>query len=194
MKQKGYVAPTGYNKDSAKTHQLVYTIAQWVMAVIVIGVGAIALLVAGVFTLWSSAWQLTVCAAEFVVLLMVGLAGGLIPKGDYPIHTIGEELLQQGDWHEHLRSLYRKKWLNFLPDIFGLLPAFFLFCVANTMIYNAWRYDFPVWLVMFWNIVLLALAVGMIPLVSGMAHAEVQQQVLENDKLRLKEQRQSSLE
>lgn len=187
MGERKFVSSKDYNKDLAKSLQFGYTIAQWIMAIAITTLGAISLLVAGVLSMWGGAWVHVVCAAEFTILLVVGLAGGLIPKGDYPIHMIGEELAQVDDWHENLRSLYRKPWLNFLPDMFGLLPALFLFAVANVLIYRYWRFDFSVELLMFGNCVLLGLSVAMIPLVCGMAHVEVKKQIGENEALKPKQ-------
>lgn len=183
-KERRYVSPANnFNKDLAKVQQQIYTIAQWLMSIAIIFGAATSLFASGILSAWSNMWMLSVAAAEFAVMLVIGLLGGLLPKADVPIHTIGEELWQVGDWHENLRSLDRKKWLNVLPDIFGLSTGVFLFVVANLLIVQQWRSPFPVWIVVTVNCILLVLAAAMIPISCAAAHREVEQQVKINENL-----------
>ncbi len=184
------VEPNKFNFDLAKDHQLRHTHMQWILAVIVVCIMAAAVMLGAVFTLWPNAQLAAFTSAEFGVLIFAGLLGGLIPKADYPIHVLGEEMLQLGDYHEHLRSLHRKQWLNFLPDVVGLLPAgLFLAIIANVIISRVWMFSFSVdWIFLVNGILLVASAV-MIPLVCAKGHEEVKEQVRKNNTLPKKETR-----
>lgn len=173
-----------FDKESAKWRQFGYTIMQWILSVVVI-------IFAGICA--NRAYEMSTVpalrygsqfVAEFSVLLVIGLAGGMIPKADYPIHTIGRELWHVRDWHENLRSLYRKKWLNVVPDIFGLLAGLFIFCFSNLTIWHKWNFLVPASLVILMNCVLLLVAVAMIPASCEEAKKEVDEQVKINQSLR----------
>lgn len=185
MREKEYVSSrNNFNKDLAKSQIHNFTIVQWLVSIVVVLASAVSLLVAGFIGVWSNVWWLSVIAAEFSVMLIIGLIGGPLNKADGSIHTLGEELYQAGDWHENLRSLYRKKWLNVVPDIFALLPGLFLFVCATILIVDKWRHWFPVTYIVIGNCALLLFAIIMMPITCSHARDEVKKQVEMNDKMK----------
>ncbi len=185
MKEKEHVSPRGnLNKDLAKSQIHNFTIIQWLVSIVVVLASAVSLLVAGFISVWSNVWWLSVIAAEFSVMLIIGLIGGPLTKADVSIHTLGEELYQTGDWHENLRFLYRKKWLNVVPDLFALVPGFFLFVCANILIVDKWRHWFPVTYIVIGNCVLLLSTIIIMPIMCDREHDEVKKQVEMNDRMK----------
>lgn len=193
VKEKEYVSPrNNFNRDWAKTqiHQL--TTMQWLISIALVLASAVSLLIAGIIGVWSNIWWMSVIAAEFSAMLIAGLIGGPLTKADVSIHTLSEELCQTGDWHENLRSLYRKKWLNVVPDLSALLPGLFLFVCANIFIVDKWRHWFPVTCIVIGNGVLLLFAIIMMPVMCDRARKEVRKQIEMNEKMNPRKQTLSS--
>jgi hypothetical protein len=162
-----------------KSKQFGYNALQIVLSVVVVTIAAVTLLVAYLMTTVPQLEYGSQFAALFSAWLTIALSGGLIPKCDVPIHTIAEELLLEEDKHEEMRDLFRYNFLNFVPDIFGLLPGLLIFILANSII----GYHWSLWaltpaVVIGFNIALLLVAIASIPIFCSLAHSEVQAQQL----------------
>lgn len=161
-----------------KSKQFGYNILQIVLSVVVIAMAAITLLVAYLMTMVPRLEPGSQFAALLAAWLTIGLTGGLIPKCDVPIHTIAEELLWENDKHEELRSLWRMNFLNFIPDIMGLLPGLLIFALANFIILFHWNTLISSVIIVAVNITLLIIAIVSVPAFCALAHSEVQAQLL----------------
>jgi hypothetical protein len=167
-----------FEPGDEKWRIFLYTILQLTMAYLV-SLTAAAFCVGGYI---MGSFKQTHYGSQFMPILaalfIIGLVGGLIPKGDYAIHGNAELLFRSGDAGQMLRKKYRLLWLTAAMDALGLLPALGVFLWSILQIWHRWNFWFiPAGLVIIVLCTLLIVAVWMIPQSCRVARSEVAKQI-----------------
>ncbi len=155
----------------------IFTVMQICMALVITIVAASANCISLVLSSFAQTRNGAQFVSEFSALLIIGIVGGLIPKGDYVIHTAAAELAYQGETHSKLRKLLHFGWLNALHDVFGLLPLLFVFLWSNLQVWRFWNFMVPAPAMIAINFLLAICGVILIPKTCELAHKEVSEQV-----------------